>query len=434
MPFLAFHLDAVYFSSNVFRTVGFSFMSLRVAVFLFLSLIATSAHTQTCTELDGAYVIAQDGTEKYLGFFGSQYASGSIMNKFGTYGSEISQSSVRNTYGTYGGSYSSYSANNDFASSPPIIYKNARELYYLSTNSYNFPWVTLAEIDASCTFFSVSPAALPSPPSPPSSVSVQDGQSTESLEVVWSVGSGATSYNVYYSTSNSNYKYLGNTSQRYTSITGLEQGVTYYIAVVSVNASGESSTYSHDTGYLASDPTNFIVTPSAGSGGSISPSAAQTITEGGAVQFTLIPESGYYLTSVGGSCGGSISGNSYTTYAVTADCSVSATFEQTIPAAPTITNADYGDGEIYLSVLVDSNATRYDASCTGGGSTFYGTSYTGYITVSGLINGVPYTCTATATNTEGTSAISELSPVITPEESTQAQGLPIWLMYEATKS
>jgi hypothetical protein len=102
-----------------------------------------------------------------------------------------------------------------------------------------------------------------------------------------------------------------------------------------------------------------------------------------------------------------------------------------VPATPVITKADYGDGEIYLSVLADRNATSYDASCTDGENTFFGTSNRATITVSGLTNGVPYTCTTTVTNGVVTSAVSESSLAITPDE--LPTGLPIWLLYEATK-
>ena len=39
----------------------------------------------TCSDLDGAYVYSQESTPKYLGFFGSAYATESIMNTYGTY-------------------------------------------------------------------------------------------------------------------------------------------------------------------------------------------------------------------------------------------------------------------------------------------------------------------------------------------------------------
>ena len=78
----------------------------------------------------------------------------------------------------------------------------------------------------------------------------------------------------------------------------------------------------------------YAVTPSAGDGGAISPSTAQTIAEGATTTFTVTPDSGYEIAAVGGTCGGSLSGNTYTTNAITAACTVVATFallNQTVP-------------------------------------------------------------------------------------------------------
>ena len=74
--------------------------------------------------------------------------------------------------------------------------------------------------------------------------------------------------------------------------------------------------------------TTFTVTPSAGTGGSISPSTPQTVEEGATTSFTLTPSSGYQIDAVGGTCNGSLSGSTYTTAAVTQDCTVTATFAE----------------------------------------------------------------------------------------------------------
>ncbi len=69
----------------------------------------------------------------------------------------------------------------------------------------------------------------------------------------------------------------------------------------------------------------WTVTPSAGSNGSISPNAPQTVDNGATTSFTLTPAAGFAIASVTG-CGGSLVGNVYTTGAITADCAVTATF------------------------------------------------------------------------------------------------------------
>jgi hypothetical protein len=106
-----------------------------------------------------------------------------------------------------------------------------------------------------------------------------------------------------------------------------------------------------------------------------------------------------------------------------------------LPTTPIISSTDYEDGEIILTVSVSDNGgaeiTGYEATCTDGTNTFTGTSTSSPITVSGLTNDVPYTCTVTATNSVGTSSASAATDPITPEET--STGLPIWLLYQATQ-
>ena len=105
------------------------------------------------------------------------------------------------------------------------------------------------------------------------------------------------------------------------------------------------------------------------------------------------------------------------------------------PSTPQITNTDYGNEEIYLTVSVANNGgstiSSYNATCIDGTTPYRGTSSTSRITVSGLTNGVGYSCSVTATNAAGTSAPSASSPPIVPEY--VPVGLPIWLLYEASK-
>ena len=104
-----------------------------------------------------------------------------------------------------------------------------------------------------------------------------------------------------------------------------------------------------------------------------------------------------------------------------------------LPSVPTITSTDYEDGKIILAVSVSDNGgtdiTEYEATCTEGVNTYTGTSASSPITVSGLTNGVSYTCTVTATNSVGTSSASASTASITPEEQV-GSGPPIWLLYQ----
>ena len=80
----------------------------------------------------------------------------------------------------------------------------------------------------------------------------------------------------------------------------------------------------------------YTVTASAGTGGTISPSGAVSVTGGSTRAFTVTPNSGYSISSVGGTCGGTLSGNTYTTNAITANCTVAAAFTSTA-VGPTVT-------------------------------------------------------------------------------------------------
>ncbi len=74
-------------------------------------------------------------------------------------------------------------------------------------------------------------------------------------------------------------------------------------------------------------PVGYTVTPSAGSEGTITPNTSQTVNYDGTTSFTISPNTGYYISSVSG-CSGTLTGNIYTTGAITADCTVQATFSQ----------------------------------------------------------------------------------------------------------
>jgi hypothetical protein len=98
---------------------------------------------------------------------------------------------------------------------------------------------------------------------------------------------------------------------------------------------GSDESVSHDGWYVddvklqscsGGSTVTHVVTPSAGAGGSITPSTPQTVTEGDQVDFTLTADNGFAIDSVGGTCGGNLAGNLFTTDPVTADCTVIASF------------------------------------------------------------------------------------------------------------
>ncbi|MEW6426816.1 MAG: SBBP repeat-containing protein [Thermodesulfobacteriota bacterium] len=75
----------------------------------------------------------------------------------------------------------------------------------------------------------------------------------------------------------------------------------------------------------ATAPAAVTLLPFHGVHGTLSPQVPQSIAPGATASFTVTPEPGY-SASVGGTCGGTLVGNVYTTDAITADCTVVATF------------------------------------------------------------------------------------------------------------
>jgi hypothetical protein len=69
----------------------------------------------------------------------------------------------------------------------------------------------------------------------------------------------------------------------------------------------------------------YAVTPTARGPGSVAPTAPQTIIQGQTATFTVNPDAGYNA-AVRGTCGGSWSGNTYTTNPAAADCTVDIAF------------------------------------------------------------------------------------------------------------
>ncbi len=60
--------------------------------------------------------------------------------------------------------------------------------------------------------------------------------------------------------------------------------------------------------------------------GTISPTGEQAVNHGETRQFTLTAENGYHPGAILGTCGGTLSGNTFTTNAVISNCTVIATF------------------------------------------------------------------------------------------------------------
>lgn len=120
----------------------------------------------------------------------------------------------------------------------------------------------------------------------------------------------------------------------------------------------------------------YTVTASAGSGGTISPSGDVTVSSGATRSFTVTASSGYQISSMGGSCpSGSLVGSTYTTGAVTADCTVVANFSQT--SANTGSYCSNIPSALQGTVICSPNASGLFGS--PGGNMDNWSEYTGYI-------------------------------------------------------
>ena len=81
----------------------------------------------------------------------------------------------------------------------------------------------------------------------------------------------------------------------------------------------------------------FVITPTAGAGGTITPGTPQTVNYGGSATFTITPDTGYVIDDVkvdGVSNPAAVTAGSYTFSNVTANHTIAATFAALIPAFP----------------------------------------------------------------------------------------------------
>ncbi len=79
------------------------------------------------------------GHRVYLGCLNcSEYATDSVLNRYGSSGSPYSFESIFNQYSDYGSPYSDYSACNPYANDPPVIVDHDGQFYgRLTLNVYH---------------------------------------------------------------------------------------------------------------------------------------------------------------------------------------------------------------------------------------------------------------------------------------------------------
>ena len=156
--------------------------------------------------------------------------------------------------------------------------------------------------------------------------------------------------------------------------------------------------------------TTYTVSTSAGTGTAISPSSAQ-VASGGSTSFTVTLSAGYDTLVVSG-CGGSLVGNTYTTGAITANCTITASATEITYTVSTSS----GTGVASLSCN--------DSTVTYGGSTTCTASLaTGYESLtlsgcSGSAGGSPYSTGAIYADCTVSASASEIAYTVSTSEGT----------------
>ena len=147
--------------------------------------------------------------------------------------------------------------------------------------------------------------------------------------------------------------------------------VGYGIQAVS-GCSGTLSGSTYTTGTITANCTviasfiafpTFTVSTSAGANGSISPTSTAVI-DGSTTNFTITPDVDYGIQAVSG-CSGTLSGNTYTTGAITANCTVTASFSvllSTESAFYSVNGAEWND---YVKNDGATSFTATDAAVDG---------------------------------------------------------------------
>jgi hypothetical protein len=165
----------------------------------------------------------------------------------------------------------------------------------------------------------------------------------------------------------------------------------------------------------------YTVTASAELGGTIKPEGPISVQSGETYSFTLTPNTGYLVSSVGGTCGGALSGNTFTAKAIAGNCSVTAKFTKvtTYNVTPSVGSGGAISPSTAVSVISGSNTsftitpdTGYTLSnasgCNGSlsGTTYTTGNITGNCTVTASFTRITYTVTP---STDGNGTISSLT-------------------------
>ncbi len=203
------------------------------------------------------------------------------------------------------------------------------------------------------------------------------GQTLHAAQVTlaWDANSDPVAgYRLYYGHASGNYQSnvdVGSTTTHTWS--GLADGQTYHFAATAYDASNNQSDYSEEL-------VCHTITPSSGTGGSVSPSSTVFVTSGGSQTFTISPSAGFRVSNVlvDGQSVGPVTNYSFT--GVTTPRAITASFVPDTTYYTITASVTSGGGSISPSGSVSVSS--------GGSQTFSITPSTGYRVNSVLVNGV----------------------------------------------
>jgi len=121
--------------------------------FFLLWILSSNLHSESlssfrCFELEGAKIIAEDGT--FLGTLDNSYSSDSIFNQYSDFGKEYHSDSIWNEYSDWGNNYSSMSPFNEYASTPPILLKDGEVVGKLTVKVFEYDGVNPYTVGKDC--------------------------------------------------------------------------------------------------------------------------------------------------------------------------------------------------------------------------------------------------------------------------------------------
>ena len=219
----------------------------------------------------------------------------------------------------------------------------------------------------------------------------------------WTGGGAYFDLKVIAKRSDSTYKVCLNGAQIYAS-TGFAGNIAN-VAIIGNKGAGTQNNFL-DVDNVVIDNTNdgacaaaatHVVTPSVGTpSGTITPATAQTVNHGATTSFTLAAASGFHIDTVGGTCGGALAGNVYTTAAVNADCTVIANFAANAATFTVTPSVGSGTGTISPSTPQTVNGGATTSFTLAAGAGFHNGTVGG--TCGGTLAGNVYTTAAVTAN------------------------------------